>query len=619
MHFVFHGIISTGFATRLRGRMISIAVIARNIRHSVSLSRVRRLAALGFVFCVCQTFAFPFQQGSGPKEMDATVRTYWPHTQVTFRAELNLVEVGVVVRDRRGRAIGGLGKDDFEIEDAGKKREITAFSVETFTPISAQAPPSIARVPDAAPEDPKSKLPSRHVALLFDDFSIPHNQQVLVKAAARRFIKEGLAKGDRVGLFTTSGRQIVPFTDDVAKFVAAVDQYNSFPRTPYGGICPKLTPYDAYVITNKIDYETFAIKSAELARCSGRRGAIAAVIPGKVGPWPMPGTNPLMMQAEAMWTQIRDTSARALETMGGLVDYMAQLPGKRMVLLASPGFLVGTLEAEHQKVINHALHAEVVINTLDAKGLYTEDPPEVSRGADERSIMRMVQLGGKAKDLSNDIMAILAASTGGLFFQNNNDLDLGFRELGMIPEVSYLLAFSPQEAPNGKYHGLKVRMKSRNDYVIQARPGYWAATKQPRESHVQERRVDREVMTSVVLRELPAVISSEPSRTDSGDPALEVVINIDARKFHFIEKDGLRTQSLVFIATLFDDSGNFVTGTELEVKFALKESTFSRMVETGLEMSVALQAPSGSYRMRGVAQDGVDGRIVAATLPVQIR
>jgi VWFA-related protein len=500
--------------------------------------------------------------------------------------------------------------------------EITAFSVETFTPISAQVQPSMARASGAAPEDTKSKLPLRYVALLFDDFSMPHAEQVQVKAAARRFVNEGLAKGDRVGLFTTSGRQIVPFTADVAKLVAAVDRYNSFPRTPDGGICPKLTPYDAYVIANKIDYETLAIKAAELMRCSGQRGRATPVLPGRTGNWNFGLRSEeklVMAQAEAMWTQIRDTSTRALETMGKLVDYMALLPGRRMVLLASSGFPVGTLEAEHQKVIDHALHADVVINALDAKGLYTEDPPEVSRGADERSIIRMVQLGAKEKDLSNDIMAILATSTGGLFFQNNNDLNLGFRELGMIPEVSYLLGFSPQEAPDGKYHRLKVRMKSRNDYVIQARQGYWAITKNQQEPPVQERRVDHEVMGSEMVRELAGVISSEPSKTDTGDPALEVVLNVDARKFHFVEKDGVRTQRLVFIASLFDNNGEFVTGAELEVKFALKESTFIRMTETGLEMSVTLQAPPGAYRLRGVAQDGIDGKVVASTLPVQIR
>lgn len=588
--------------------------------HSVFRWLVWRPAVLGFILYICMTSAFSVQQGSGAKEMEATIQTYWPRSQYTLRTDSSLVQVSVVVRDHRGRPIGGLSKDDFEIEDAGKQREIMAFSIETFTPISAQVQPSIARASGAAPEEIKSKLPLRHVALLFDDLSMPHNEQVQVKAAARRFIKEGLAKGDRVGLFTTSGKQNMPFTADVEKLVAAVDRYNSFPRTPDGGICPKLTPYDAYVIANKIDYETYAVKKAELARCSRQgRGQTPPILPGKVGGWPFPGTDQLMMQAEGMWVQIRDTSARALETTGRLVDYMAQLPGRRMVLLASSGFLVGTLEAEHQKVIDHALHADVVINALDAKGLYAEDPPEVTRGADERSIRHMVELGTKEKDLGNDIMAILASSTGGLFFQNNNDLDLGFRKLGMIPEVSYLLGFSPKEAPNGKYHRLKVRMKSRNDYAIQARQGYWAVTKKQPEPPVQERRVDREIMGSDMLRELAAVISSEPAKADNGDPALEVVLNIDARKFHFVEKDGVRNQRLVFIATLFDDSGNFMTGTELEIKFALKESTFIRMTETGLEMSVILQAPPGTYRLRAVAQDTIDGKIVSTTLPVEIR
>lgn len=583
---------------------------------SVSLSQFRRLTLPGCVFCICATFALSFQ--TVPKEMDATIKTYWPRGQYTLKTESNLVEVGVVVRDSRGHPIGGLSKSDFEIEDAGKKQEITAFSVETFKPLTRPAQPPAAKTPPPAPEVPKSKPAQRYVALLFDDFSLPHGQQVQVKAAAMRFLKEGLAEGDRVGLFTTSGKQVLPFTDDVARLAAAVDQYNSFPRITDGGICPKLTPYDAYLIANKIDYETYAVKNAELIACSRGRAQPPTISRGKIGAWPFPGTDQIMMQAEGMWTQIRNTSARALDTMVRLVDYMAQLPGKRMVLLTSSGFLVATLEAEHQEVVNHALHAEVVINALDAKGLYADDPPEVTRGATERSIQRMVEVGGKDKDLGNDVMAILAASTGGLFFQNNNDLNLGFRELGMIPEVSYLLGFSPSEAPNGKFHGLKVRLKTRDNHLIQARPGYWAAMKKQQEP-VLERRIDREVMGIGAVGELAAAISAEAAKTDAGEPAVEVVLNIDARKFPFVEKNGLRSQRLIFIAALFDESGTFVTGTELQVQFALQEATYVRMTQTGMEMSVALQAPAGTYRLRGVAQAGIDGKLAASTLPVQVK
>ncbi len=599
-------------------RMITFTGIAKNCSDIVFSLRTNRLPILGYVCFICSS-AFSFQQNLSSKEMSASIRTYWPRSQYTLKADSNLVEVGVVVRDTRGRAIGGFTKDDFVIEDAGKHREITTFSVEMSVPMTT--PPPAANAKDSTPESPRSVLPWRYVALLFDDFSMAFADQFNVKAAARRFLKEGLAQGDRVGLFTTSGKQVVPFTDDVAKLVAVLDGYNSFPRTPDGGICPKLTPYDAYIIANKIDYETFAIKDAEYLQCTKPRRQTQASIPrGQTGPWPPPGTNPVMVQAENMWIQIRDTSARALETTGRLVDYMAQLPGRKMVLLASSGFLAATLEAEYQKVINHALHAVVVINTLDAKGLYAEDAPDVTRvGANEFSIRRLVELGTKPKDLNKDVMSVLAGSTGGLFFENNNDLDLGFRKLGMMPEVSYLLGFLPHEAPDGKYHGLKVRLKSKNDYMIQARPGYWAVTKKQLEPLDRERKVDRQVMGADTLGELPAVIGSEPAKTNSGEPALEVVITIDARKFHFVEKEGLRTQNLLFIATLFDEKGDFVTGTELQVKFALRESTYTRFTETGIEMSVLLQAPPGTYRLRGVAQDGIEGKIVASSFPVQIR
>ncbi len=601
--------------------MTTSSVAVWTNRRFVFLFRIRLLTILGLGFCLCAS-DFSFPQRPDTKEMDATIRTYWPRAQYTLRTESNLVEVEVVVRNGQGMAIGGLSKEEFEIVDAGKKQEITTFSVKTFTPItSVVSRPAAPKNVYVAPEPIKSQL--RFVALVFDDYSLRYTDQVSVKAAARRFLKEGLAMGDRVGLFTTSGKQIVPFTDDVAKLVAAIDRYSSFPTIPFGGECPKLMPYDAYLIANKIDYESLSIKAAELARCSRAGTQNRIILPGQSGDWGhirLGSTEmQVLKQAQAIWDQICDTSLRSLETTERLVDYMAELPGRRMVLLASSGFLAQTLEWEQENVIRHALRSEVVINSLDAKGLYAEDPPEVTRGVDERSIRRMVSLGTKEKDYGNEIMATLAMGTGGLFFRDNNDLDLGFRKLGMVPEFTYLLGFTPDEPPNGKYHGLRIRMKSRNDYLIQTRKGYWAVTKQQQGSLAQERRVDHEVMGSDTLKELAAVISSEPCKTDAGDPALEVVLNIDARHFHFVEKGGLRTQGLVFIATLFDTKGSFVTGTELDVKFALKEPTFIRMTQTGLEMSVTLQAPPGAYRLRGVVQDGIDGKILTSTLPVQIQ
>jgi hypothetical protein len=45
----------------------------------------------------------------------------------SFRGRL--VEVEVVVRDSRGKSVKGLTRDDFELRDSGKRRDLTAFSV----------------------------------------------------------------------------------------------------------------------------------------------------------------------------------------------------------------------------------------------------------------------------------------------------------------------------------------------------------------------------------------------------------------------------------------------------------------------------------------------------------
>ena len=194
---------------------------------------------------------------------------------------------------------------------------------------------------------------------------------------------------------------------------------------------------------------------------------------------------------------------------------MATLPGRRVLVMASSGFLSGTLESAREDIINRALHGDVVINSLDAKGLYTQDTGMPVGGMPVRSMIARQSQRTRPQWARNDTMAILAASTGGLFFQNNNDLDLGLRELGLLPEYSYSLAFAPPGAPDGKYHTLKVRLKQSRGYEVQARPGYFAAVN-PANPPPTERRIDQEMLSAGTLDEVPLTFSTEPATTPPG-------------------------------------------------------------------------------------------------------
>jgi hypothetical protein len=217
-------------------------------------------------------------------------------------------------------------------------------------------------------------------------------------------------------------------------------------------------------------------------------------------------------------------------------------------------------------------------------------------------------------------MGDLADSTGGLFFHNNNDLDLGFNELGMQPEVSYLLGVAP-EALDARYHRLKVSLTAARHATVQARKGYLAAPDKPEEHKpAAERRIDKEVFTTSLLDEAPVTVEVSPEKSSEGHPMALLTFHVNIGKVQFHDQDGARAQRFHMIAALLDAQGAFVTGTEAALEFALKEATYERVAQAGFNAKITLEAPAGSYRLRTVVVEGDEnGRTSTATQPAEIR
>src|ERR1035438_9735192 len=94
-------------------------------------------------------------------------------TPATFRSKVNLVLVPVVIRDRQGRVIGDLRKEDFQLFDNGKPQTISSFSVETLAsqtvePVKAETPPALSGEESPAATNP-ADIPKRFVVYFFDD------------------------------------------------------------------------------------------------------------------------------------------------------------------------------------------------------------------------------------------------------------------------------------------------------------------------------------------------------------------------------------------------------------------------------------------------------------------
>ena len=565
------------------------------------------------------------QQDPSPGEVVMRSKLYQPPLKTHFEANTKLVEVGVVVRDPKGHAIAGLTKNDFEISDEGKKREISAFSVETSIPVARAAAPDVpAANPGTAAHPPASPTPARvsqrYVALLFDDTSMEHGELVAAQAAALQYVKEGMRAGDHVGLFTISEGQVVAFATDSAALADAIGKlrYN-LRKLPLD--CPRMSPYEAYLIANHIDVETFSVKIGEKYRCS----SLPPLSRRNPPDWNSTETIPqqVLNQASVIWEQVAEWSRTNLITIGRVVNLLAQMPGDRTMLIASSGFLDGTLTQEMDQIIREAVHTGVVISAIDAKGLFTT-AGRAEDGAGgrlpPRSLINMTKLSLSSKEATNDAPAALAINTGGLFFENRNDLETGFRELGIRPEVRYLLAFTPAETPNGQYHHLKVRLKTPGQNALQSRQGYVAVkpSAAPKAEPEPERPIDTAAAADNPIDDLPGDLSAHQVETQTGEAGLMTVFHVDIKAFNFDPLAGARQQKLSLIATLTDAQGNFVVGKEGTVALTPKDGTFQDYSPAGMNFTLTLVAPPGSYRLHAAMADGIENKIRARSLAVEI-
>jgi VWFA-related protein len=168
----------------------------------------------------------------------------------------------------------------------------------------------------------------------------------------------------------------------------------------------------------------------------------------------------------------------SLAALKDAVRRMSAMPGERILVVVSPGFL--TL-AEHQPdeydVIERALRANVLVNVLNARGLYTTNIDASHQVLDTRTERTKQTLLRQSEAQQEALLTEFAADTGGYYFHNNNDLAEGFRRISTTPEVYYLLGFQPQNLKlDGSFHGIKVAVESKAGFAIEARRGYYAPT-----------------------------------------------------------------------------------------------------------------------------------------------
>ncbi|HEV3421650.1 MAG TPA: VWA domain-containing protein [Candidatus Acidoferrum sp.] len=558
-------------------------------------------------------------QESAPKpKADAGSEISQMDSAATFKVRVNLVQVRVIVRDPSGKPVENLTREDFVLYDQGKPQTISNFSVET-TQTRLQRAAAVAKTQEDASTTGDSGgnkgpvLPERFVALVFDDTHLSLQDASFARTQADRFL-DSTSPTDRLAIYTTSGQNTLEFTADKAVLHRAILGIVPRPLMPQalGAECPEVTHYMADQIENKHDPQAQAVAIEETIQCQfngdeSKQSQALAIVQAAV------------FRALSAGDTENEFTYRHLEDV---LRRLSSVPGERIMLLVSPGFLLTTQYLDESGVIDRANRANVVINTLDARGLYTPDVlGDISRPSSDsiRTAGFKTMYRVASQNENQYVLGDLAYGTGGTFFHNSNDLQGGLRLAGLAPEVSYVLAFSPQNRKmDGQYHLLRVALAKKSKYSIQARRGYYAPRKVDDPLELARQEIQEAIYSQEEINELPLDLQTQYFKNDPEGVRLSVVSRLEVKNMHFRKTEGRSLDDLTLATAIFDENGNFITGGEKTVQMRLKDTTYERLAHTGLTVKSSFAVKPGRYLVRQVVRDSEGSQMAARNGAVEI-
>jgi VWFA-related protein len=504
---------------------------------------------------------------------------------VTFRVEVNYVEVDAFITDAQGTVVTDLTAADFEVLEDGKPQKISSFSLVNI-PIERAERPLFAGKPIEPDVQTNEHLEGRIYLLVLDDIHTDFTRTPRVKAAARRFIEQNFGTNDLAAVvYTGRSDASQDFTNNPRLLIQAIDKFSGR-----------------------------KLRSATIQRIEGAR------------------SNPETGQLEpGDDIEQMDRSFRARSVMNNirkLAEFMAGVRGRRKAMLLigegvdyniyeATGILGSTASAvllDTQDAIASATRGNVSIYAIDPRGLQTgsEDLIQVSGTVGDANLNSIQS----EMRLSQDSLRVLAASTGGFAAVNRNDMDSAFDRIVAENSSYYVFGYySTNERRDGRFRKIEVRVK-RPNLRVRSRNGYYEArgrrpNQQPSSSKVSPALAEA-VSSPLPVNGIPLKVFAAPYKGTAPDAAVAYVTEVDVNNFEFIEKDGIFSETIEVVNTAIDAKGKMFPGERQFVNLNLKPDTLARAKRRGFRLVNQLSLPPGRYQLRVAAssRNGQTGSVL---------
>ena len=536
----------------------------------------------------------------------------------------NLINLDVIVKDKKGKAITDLKPEDFTVFENGVPQQIEFFDSTLTSRNEAAKPTTATASTEPGPRTPNG-FPRNIIALVLDGQSTEAANLNHVRSGMVKYIRERISDNDSVALFSISaGLQLLqPFTQDKAKLIAAVEK-----------------AYDS----------STGSKTSEARGLSDDIRAMREQIAS--GPELIGGTVPnfatgvsVSMAAQALiarhileqYIALRSTlSAQqtrpVLAALAAISEGLRSIPGKKTLVMFSQGFIAPeTLDWQVQSTIDMANRANVTIYIIDSGGLTGGAPTSGSlvsgsplggiSGGLEMEQRRRSSAGESVFDITRqeglnrqqDLLYRLSEDTGGHFIKNTNDIAGGLERIDTEIRSRYTLAYHSTD-PNFDGGFRKVKIEVRRPYTsVFTRAGYYAI---PPSQIIPLSPDDRKLLANFASMQahptLPLSLQLSSYRSRDGFYIVPLSFEIAPAAVQFDRKGDKQLLQLEVLGVIRAEGeekilsrlgGNFDVGlTAQQYESILNDKIFYRQ---------DMQLYAGNYTVDLIVRDRLSGRVAA--------
>jgi hypothetical protein len=315
-------------------------------------------------------------------------------------------------------------------------------------------------------------------------------------------------------------------------------------------------------------------------------------------------------------------AAGSIRNLNAMMRMLSSMPGDRVLVLVSPGMYPSEdLQDKFNEVIEHAIRSDVVVNALDARGVYVGDASSDLASCSSVSTetrMAVEQSNRREGVVDTTFLIGLAESTGGTYAAQN-DFQAEFDRLALPQEYIYYLGFYPQDLkPDGKFHEIKVKLATAKGLTLTARKGYWAPSRDEDAAATATREIGEAVYSRDEIHDLPIDLHTEFYKTSAWDAKATVVSHLDIRQLPLRKQNDRNRDDVTVVCAVFDRNGNFVKGAQSVVEIRLKDESVERPHARGVTLHHEFDLKSGDYMVRVVARDAEGKQMAAVNGVVEI-